>query len=189
MSARFFAYSFLIALFSLTSISVKSHDEPAFDISKQDIVFRRTTLIVRNIERSLMLYRDALGMKVVYDNILKSSNGDESRLIFLKTKDEHVGILGLWELDYGNASSERNKSPVERRAFVPQSNIHLFNTDNLESKWKKVITVPGVEVLREPTYREYPSYDGSDVIKVNVSIIYDPDGNMIELNQLLSPIK
>ena len=78
---------------------------------------------------------------------------------------------------------------IHSLAFVPQGNIHLFNTNDLDTKWKKVIEVPGVEVYREPTYREYPSYDGSDVIKVNVSIIYDPDGNMIELNQLLTPIK
>ena len=79
--------------------------------------------------------------------------------------------------------------PCGTKAFVPQGNIHLFNTNDLDKKWKRVIEVPGVEVYREPAYREYPSYDGSDVIKVNVSIIYDPDGNMIELNQLLTPIK
>ena len=92
-------------------------------------------------------------------------------------------------IDYGSPLSDRRNLPVERKAFVPQGNIHLFNTNDLDKKWKRVIEVPGVEVYREPTYREYPSYDGSDVIKVNVSIIYDPDGNMIELNQLLTPIK
>ena len=179
----------LIAVFSYNPIAYGSEHEPVFDVSKQDIVFRRTTLIVRNIDTSLMLYKDSLGMEIVYDNILESRDGSQSRLIFLKTKDEQVGILGLWELDYGNPSSDRRKLPIERKAFVPQGNIHLFNTNDLDTKWKRVIEVPGVEVYREPTYREYPSYDGSDVIKVNVSIIYDPDGNMIELNQLLTPIK
>ena len=185
----FLVHLILIVVFSYNSISYGSEQEPVFDVSKQDIVFRRTTLIVRNIDTSLMFYKDALGMEVVYDNILESRDGSQSRLIFLKTKDEQVGILGLWELDYGNPSSDRRKLPIERKAFVPQGNIHLFNTNDLDTKWKKVIEVPGVEVYREPTYREYPSYDGSDVIKVNVSIIYDPDGNMIELNQLLTPIK
>ena len=69
-----------------------------------------------------------------------------------------------------------------------RSNILIFNTDDLDGKWKRVIQVPGIEILREPSYREYPSYDGSGIIKVNVSIIYDPDGNMVELNQLLSSI-
>lgn len=188
-SKSFLVQLILITLLSFNPIAHGSEHQPVFDVSKQDIVFRRTTLIVRNIDTSLMLYEDALGMEVVYDNILESTDGSESRLIFLKTKDEHVGILGLWELDYGNPSSDMSKLPIERKAFVPQGNIHLFNTDDLEKKWKRVIEVPGVKVYREPTYREYPSYDGSDVIKVNVSIIYDPDGNMIELNQLLTPIK
>lgn len=179
----------LIALFINEPLLSDAHQEPVFDVSKQDIIFRRTTLIVRDIDTSLMLYREALGMKVIYDNILQSTDGTESRLIFLKTTDEYVGILGLWELDYGNPSSDRRKLPIERKAFVPQGNIHLFNTNDLETKWKRAIKVPGVEVYREPSYREYPSYDGSDVIKVNVSIIFDPDGNMIELNQLLTPIK
>ena len=182
-------FTILIALFTNQALFSDTNLEPVFDVSKQDIVFRRTTLIVRNIDTSLMLYQDALGMEVVYDNILTSRDGSKSRLIFLKTKDEHVGILGLWELDYGSPSSDRINLPVERKAFVPQGNIHLFNTNDLDTKWERVIEVPGVEVYREPTYREYPSYDGSDVIKVNVSIIYDPDGNMIELNQLLTPIK
>ena len=190
MNAKSFLPSIiLITLLSFNPLAYGSGHEPVFDVSKQDIVFRRTTLIVRNIDTSLMLYEDALGMEVVYDNILESRDGSQSRLIFLKTTDEHVGILGLWELDYGNPSSERRTLPIERKAFVPQGNIHLFNTNDLDTKWKRVIEVPGVEVYREPTYREYPSYDGSDVIKVNVSIIYDPDGNMIELNQLLTPIK
>ena len=182
-------FTILIVLFTNKAVFSHTNQEPVFDVSKQEIVFRRTTLIVRNIETSLKLYKDALGMEVVYDNILTSRDGSQSRLIFLKTKDEHVGVLGLWELDYGSLSSDRRNLPVERKAFVPQGNIHLFNTNDLDKKWGRVIEVPGVEVYREPTYREYPSYDGSDVIKVNVSIIYDPDGNMIELNQLLTPIK
>ena len=182
-------FTILIVLFTNKAVFSHTNQEPVFDVSKQEIVFRRTTLIVRNIETSLKLYKDALGMEVVYDNILTSRDGSQSRLIFLKTKDEHVGILGLWELDYGSPSSDRRNLPIERKAFVPQGNIHLFNTNDLDKKWERVIDVPGVEVYREPTYREYPSYDGSDVIKVNVSIIYDPDGNMIELNQLLTPIK
>ena len=48
--------------------------------------------------------------------------------------------------------------------------------------------MPGIEVIQEPTYTEYPSYDGSSVIKVSVSKLYDPDGNLVELNQILNTI-
>jgi len=34
----------------------------------------------------------------------------------------------------------------------------------------------------------YPSYDGSDAIRVRTSTLRDPDGFLVELNQLLSAI-
>ena len=79
-------FTILILLFANKSVFSDTKQEPVFDVSKQEIVFRRTTLIVRNIDTSLMLYKNALGMEVVYDNILKSRDGSKSRLIFLKTK-------------------------------------------------------------------------------------------------------
>ena len=84
---NFLVHLILITVLSFNPIAHGSEHEPVFDVSKQDIVFRRTTLIVRNIDTSLMLYKDALGMEVVYDNILESRDGSQSRLIFLKTKD------------------------------------------------------------------------------------------------------
>lgn len=45
--------------------------------------------------------------------------------------------------------------------------------------------VPGVHVLGEPGRVEYPSYDGTGTIPVMVSVLTDPDGIVVELNQLL----
>ena len=159
-------FTILIVLFTNKAVFSDTNQEPVFDVSKQEIVFRRTTLIVRNIEASLKLYKDALGMEVVYDNILTSRDGSKSRLIFLKTKDEHVGILGLWELDYGSPLSDRRNLPVERKAFVPQGNIHLFNTNDLDKKWKRVIEVPGVEVYREPASVSYTHLTLPTILRV-----------------------
>ena len=57
-------FTILIVLFTNKAVLSDTNQQPVFDVSKQEIVFRRTTLIVRNIETSLMLYKDALGMKV-----------------------------------------------------------------------------------------------------------------------------
>ena len=43
-----------------------------------------------------------------------------------------------------------------------------------------------VRVLNEPTKTSYPNYDGSGTIDVMVSVLTDPDGFVIELNQLLT---
>ncbi|HJL81634.1 MAG TPA: hypothetical protein QGH35_03515, partial [Gammaproteobacteria bacterium] len=56
------ALLFLLPPFGLTS----AHDDPS-SISKSsddEIVLRRTTLIVRDVEHSLNLYRDSIGMEV-----------------------------------------------------------------------------------------------------------------------------
>ena len=59
-----------------------------------DIIFRRTTLIVRDIEESLNLYGNILGMESIYDQVY--THGEKTiRLIFLKTVDENIGVIGL----------------------------------------------------------------------------------------------
>ena len=75
-----------------------------------------------------------------------------------------------------------------KEGFTPQNTVLVFNTNDLESRWAKVTSMPGIEIIQEPTYTEYPSYDGSSVIKVSVSKFYDPDGNLVELNQILNAI-
>lgn len=40
---------------------------------------RRTTLLVRDLEASLALYRDAMGMEVSYDQIITSRDGTRDR--------------------------------------------------------------------------------------------------------------
>ncbi|NNL99796.1 MAG: VOC family protein, partial [Gammaproteobacteria bacterium] len=47
----------------------------------------------------------------------------------------------------------------------------------------------GVRVVSEPEVVEYPAYGGDGVIRVPVSTITDPDGFIIELNQLLGGLR
>ncbi len=47
---------------------------------------------------------------------------------------------------------------------------------------------PGVQVINGPTYTEYPSYDGTSTIRVNVTRFYDPDGFLVEYNQPIDRI-
>ena len=50
------------------------------------------------------------------------------------------------------------------------------------------VAIEGVEVVAEPSLREYPSYDGKTKIRVMMSTVYDPDGFLVEYNQLLDDI-
>ena len=165
-----------------------------FDPTAHPIILRRQTLIVRDIDRSLALYRDAMGMEVIYDNTFPRARRDGSgerqiRLIFLKASDPFVGVLGLVDYEAGDPDHPVHDKPIRREGFTPGNSVLLFNTTELEERWPLITQVPGVEVITEPALREYPSYDGSETIRINVTTFYDPDGFLVEFNQPLDKIR
>ena len=81
-----------------------SPDAPKLDFSaSQTIDVSAPSLIVRDIENSLKLYRDVFGLKVNYDNLTTVSGpafakgipGREIRLILLNGNDPWIGWIGL----------------------------------------------------------------------------------------------
>lgn len=162
---------------------------PVPDAERVSIDLRRTTLIVRDMENSLRFYRDALGLKVVYDNIIRTprtATSDEAarrslRLVFVQANDDFIGLIGLIEY-----RKPRKPPPVVvPEAFSIGSNVLLFNARDLDATFAKARAVPGVTVIEEPVETTYPGYDGKPPIPVRVSTLRDPDGFTIELNQLL----
>tara|TARA_R110002110_G_scaffold415765_3_gene655250 strand:+ start:9391 stop:9972 length:582 start_codon:yes stop_codon:yes gene_type:complete len=169
--------------------SPASFSAPVADDERIPLDLRRTTLVVRDIDRSLALYRDALGMTLSYNNHIRTprdaASDDEAeralRLTFLQANDNFVGVLGL--LQYIKPLKQQ---PVSDLAFEPGTIVLVFNVKDLDQRWEQVINTPGVEVLSEPEETNYPSYDGKGTIPVRVSVIRDPDGFVVELNQLLT---
>lgn len=165
---------------------------PVADEERVAIDLRRTTLIVRDIDRSLAFYRDALGMEVIYDNAIRTPRDapdDESaqrvsRLVFLRANDDFVGIIGL--LQYKKPVRPAHNQGDE--PFSTGSSVLLFNARDLESTFARARAVAGVRVLYEPRETKYPSYGGEGMIRVKVSVLTDPDGFVIELNQLLEEL-
>lgn len=165
---------------------------PVGDDERVPIDLRRTTLVVRNIDASLAFYRDALGMEVIYDNAIRTPRSAASdaeaerasRLVFLRANDDYVGIVGL--LQYTKPVRPAHDQGDE--PFSTGSIVMVFNAENLAATFERARQVRGVRVLYEPSRREYPSYDGKGVIPVMVSVLTDPDGFVIELNQLLTSI-
>ena len=178
-----------LACLLLLALPLPAVTEPVADDARVPIDLRRTTLIVRDIERSLAFYRDALGLAVIYDQPIRTPrdapSDDEaeraSRLVFLRANDDFVGIIGL--LEY--------KKPVKPaphqgdEPFSTGSIVLLFNAQDLEATFTRARAVTGVRVLTEPVRVEYPSYDGTGKIPVMFSALTDPDGFVVELNQLL----
>jgi catechol 2,3-dioxygenase-like lactoylglutathione lyase family enzyme len=165
--------------------------DPLAAAAEFPLLLRRTTLIVRDIEASLSLYRDALGMEVIYDQEINRPHSTEDReqrlrLIFLKASHEYVGVIGLLEYEYGDPEHPSHSKPVRREGFTPGNAILLFNTEALKTKWPVIESAPGVEVIGKPALREYPGYGNAGTIRVMVSTLYDADGYILEVNQILN---
>jgi len=161
---------------------------PVADEERIPVDVRRTTLVVKDIERSLPFWRDALGLTVVYDQMIERPVDPEKpegakrslRLVLMRANDTFIGAVGL--LEY--VSPRRpERAPGEDRPIVGDF-IMVVNAADLDTRWESVRSVPGVRVLSEPSLVEYPA-PGGGVIPVMVSMVRDPDGYFVELNQIL----
>jgi len=153
------------------------------------INLRRTTLIVRDMEASLRFYHDALGFDVVYDQELTSpglssrhgaDGQNRSRLVLTQTNSGEMGMIGLWQFLDPTEQDVASAGPAD---FTPGKVVLLFNTVDLEARFAAASAVPGVEIIGPPRERRYPSPAGD--IVVMVSMLVDPDGHTIELNQMI----
>jgi len=187
----------LILPLALTSQAYAGHHEkeeasdPLAAAAEFPLTMRRTTLIVRDLEASLKLYRDGLGMEVIYDEEINRPHSSEDReqrlrLIFLKASHDYVGVIGLIDYEYGYPDHPAHTKPVRREGFTPSNAVLLFNTDSLEDKWPAIENAPGVEIISKPKLTEYPGYGGVGKIRVLVSKFYDADGYILEVNQILT---
>lgn len=150
---------------------------------------RRVTMIVRSVDASLKLYRDVLGMKVNYDTLVTMSGvalpagepGAKARLVLVNANDPFIGWIGLMEwLD----PKLPDPGPYPKRMGIG-GHIIVTNTDDVDRRCALAATVPGVAMTSEPKMQEYPGRNGAPPIRVKGCNFFDPDGTLIELNQLL----
>jgi hypothetical protein len=175
----------LIALTITASINTIAQPVPEAERTQVDI--RRTTLVVRDIDKSLPLYRDALGLKVVYDQLIgggKDKDGKVTpptiRLVLLRANDQFIGLLGLMQ----RLNQPMLPPLTEFKKPNAGGMIMVINAKDLETRWEKIKVTPNIKVDTEPYRIDYPGTNGS-VIPVLFSSVYDYDGNFIEINKLL----
>lgn len=170
----------LIGSLPLTAAPVPEADRIPVDV-------RRTTLLVRDIERSLPVYRDALGLTVIYDELLGAGTDADgnatpptTRLVLLRANDTFIGAIGLMQ----RLNLPEPVAPPENRRAMPGDVIIVINATDLEERFSRIEATPGVTVATPPTRIEYPAADGG-VIPVLFSAFWDPDGYFIEVNRIL----
>ena len=150
---------------------------------------RRTTLIVRDMENSLRLYRDVLGMKINYDTVVTMSGvalpagppGAKSRLVLLNGNDPFIGWIGLMEwID----PKLPDPGPYATRMGIG-SHVIITQTDDVDRRCAEAAKVPGVTMTAPARDQTYPGRNGAPPIKVRGCNFFDPDGTLIEMNQLI----
>jgi len=150
---------------------------------------RRVTMIVRSIDNSLRLYRDVLGLRVNYDSEVTMSGvalpagepGAKARLVLLNGNDPFIGWIGLMEwLD----PRLPDPGPYPRRLGIG-SHVIVVNTDDVEGRCAAAARVPGVTMTSPPRLQTYPGRNGGPEIRVKGCNLLDPDGTLLEINQLL----
>jgi catechol 2,3-dioxygenase-like lactoylglutathione lyase family enzyme len=160
---------------------------PVPEAERIPVDLRRTTLVVRDIERSLPLYRDGLGLKVIYDQLIGGGPQPDGRtlpptvrLVLLRANDDFIGVLGLMQ----RLNLEQAPPPPEFRRAGPGGLILVFNIKDLEQRFERIEATPYVTVAEKPRRIDYPAAGGGS-IPVLFSAVWDADGNFIELNRLL----
>lgn len=154
--------------------------QPVPEAERIPVDIRRTTLLVRDIDRSLAFWRDALGLTVVYDRVL-GDPPSTTRLVLLRANDQFIGNIGLMR-----RSTDPADLPVTYERASTGQVILVVNAKDQEDRLEKVRRVPGVRISSEPVRIEYPSPDGKGAtIPVMVTYLWDPDGYFVELNKIL----
>ena len=187
---QIFAALFVTLFACSSSGTAVAQPQPVPESERIPVDVRRTTLVVRDIEKSLPLYRDALGLKVVYDQLIGGGTDKDGkvtpptiRLVLLRANDVFIGAVGLMQ---------RLNQPVappvtEFKRPNAGGMIMVINAQDLEKRWDKIKTTPNIKVDTEPYRIEYPGPNNSK-IPVLFSSVFDNDGNFIEINKLLGTV-
>ena len=149
---------------------------------------RRVTMIVRNMENSLKLYRDVMGMQVNYDAVLPMSGvalpagepGAKARLVLLNGNDPFIGWIGLMEWVEPRLP---DPGPYQTRMGIG-GHVIVTHTADVDRRCSQAAEVPGITVTSPPRDQTYPGRNGAPPIKVRGCNFFDPDGTLIELNQM-----
>lgn len=150
---------------------------------------RRVTILVRDIDASLKLYRDVLGLKVNYDVPVTVSGvalpagvpGNKTRLVLLNGNDPWIGWIGL--MQYTDPPLP-DPGPYPKRLGLG-GHVIVTNTDDAKKRCEMAKAVPGVTFTAEARLQEYPGRNGGPTIRVMGCNFFDPDGTFFELNQIL----
>lgn len=146
-------------------------------------VVKRTTLVVRSVERSIAFYRDVLGFTVAFDHEITMSGsgypagkaGDRIRLAMMLGEDPGGSMIGLLEhLD------PRLPEPAKRAVGIGDT-VVVMQTQDLDRVLSECDS-SGAQIFSQPHAYTINGPDGNPV-QIRSMTIFDPDGFILEINE------
>ena len=147
-------------------------------------LIKRTTLIVRDLDRSIAFYRDVLGLSVWYDEqivlsgvaLAAGAKGDRTRLVIMKADDPVIGMIGLLKF-----IEPRLSEPGRRSRLGIGDIVFVMQGKDVAAVHQRAIEF-GARVHAAPHQFEVRGADGQKVRMTSLSL-WDPDDFFIEYNQ------
>ena len=146
-------------------------------------VVKRTTLVVRDLDRSIAFYRDVLGFKIAFDQEITMSGsgypagnaGDRIRLAMMQGGDPAGSMIGLLQhLD------PALPEPARRPVGIGDT-VLVLQTEDLNRVHRECES-SGVEIYSPPHPFTIAAPDGKPV-QMRSMTVFDPDGFILEINQ------
>lgn len=145
----------------------------------------RATIFVRDLDASLALYRDLLGLQPMFDNFwdneginaIMNTEGRTLRAVVLRSGESVVGNLGVYQLD--SASPAVPHPPVHATTMMVGDVAVVFTTNAID-RLTDEITAAGYPVISPPVVlRHNPAY----AVQAREMAFRDPDGVIVNLVQ------
>lgn len=151
---------------------------------------RRASIVVRDMDRSLAFWRDALGLEVNYDvevelsgvNLPVGEPGTRARLVLLNGNDPYIGWIGLLQPIDPPLPDVNDPYPTRLGSGMA---LMVVNTDDADARCAAAAAVEGTLMTGPARLQIYPGRDGRPDIHVRGCNVFDPDGIAVEINQLL----
>lgn len=139
---------------------------------------------VSDMDRSLVFYRDIIGLRVTLDTIEGAFNGDPDgprrRAVYLRTEDGPSAFFVVLD-------QQIDREPFGAPPRILQLGTHHFSfwVDDLEDRFERLVA-EGFRAVLAPTAADAAAYgEPAGSGRVLTAIVKDPDGNPVQLDQRL----
>jgi catechol 2,3-dioxygenase-like lactoylglutathione lyase family enzyme len=156
-----------------------------------DNVLLRGTYIVDDIEAAIAFYRDALGWRLVYDNVLAvdrrfppaAPDGAPCRLVVFQCEHGEIGGIGFMKYLHHAMAPGPSKHRGKLGAGEP---ILVVKSVDPDAVYEKVRGTEAV-IVSPPANWTVPGYEPGSVIHLRSLSLFDPNGLYVEVNLVLPP--